>query len=296
MLIPFVKMHGLGNDYIYIDDRAEDMSDPSEVARVVSNRHRGIGGDGIILIRHSQDADIQMRMFNADGSEAEMCGNGIRCLAKYVVDRHLVDADSFVIETKAGNLAVTCEKGQDQTVKNVTVSMGEPVLVCEDIPAVIGNVHPRSRIVNHAIDLSEFGFDPHSIRSGGVEPFMTLVSMGNPHAIVYCEDVSAVHLSTVGPRFEVHPAFPNRMNLHLVEVVGPHAITMRTWERGSGITEACGTGACAACVAGILSERHLRKVEVTLPGGVLHVKWPEAHQEVQMRGSATEVFEGHIEI
>ena len=296
MIVSFVKMHGLGNDYIYIDDRAEEITDPSACARVVSDRHRGIGGDGLILIRNSEEADIRMRMFNADGSEAEMCGNGIRCLAKYVVDHGVLNSDSFHIQTKAGILAATCEKGPEGKVDNVTVSMGEPILICEEIPAIIDDAHPRSRIVNHAIDLSEFGFDNHSIRRSGVVPEMTLVSMGNPHAVIYCEDVSAIDLERVGPTFEVHPAFPNRINLHVVELCGPHAVTMRTWERGSGITEACGTGACAVCVAGILSERHLRKVEVTLPGGVLHVEWAEAHHEVLMRGSATEVFQGQIEL
>ena len=266
------------------------------MARELSDRHRSIGGDGIILIRNSDVADIRMKMFNADGSEAEMCGNGIRCLAKYVVDRGILTADSFKVETGAGILGVACTRGTGNVVDEVTVSMGEPVLRCEEIPALIEDAHPRSRISHHPITLSEFGFDERSVRGGGVEPFLTLVSMGNPHAVIYCQDPWKVDLERVGSRFEVHPAFPNRINLHLVQIDGPHAITMRTWERGSGITEACGTGACAACVAGILAERHLRKVEVTLPGGVLHLEWPEAHQDVLMRGPATEEFRGEVEV
>ena len=297
MSVKFTKMHGLGNDYLFVDARNEPLSDPVSAARALSDRHRGIGSDGLILVLEAEGdtAHARMQMFNADGSEAEMCGNGIRCMAKYLVDREISIACPLLIETQAGELALEWSLGSDGTVQDVTVSMGAPILECGRIPARLDGIAPEQRVIDHEIELAEFGFDPASILRGGVEPLLSLVSMGNPHAILYCTDIDLVDLAVAGEVFEHHSAFPNRINVHLVEVSTPAKIRMRSWERGSGLTQACGTGACAACVAGVLSRRHERSITATLPGGDLRLEWASEDAPVRMSGPAVEVFQGEAD-
>ena len=272
----FTKMHGIGNDYVYVDGFAEPVADPAEVARRVSDRHFGIGADGLILILPSEAADVRMRMFNADGSEAQMCGNGIRCLAKYVHDHGLSDADPLRVETAAGIKAVQLTLGPDGKVAAATVDMGEPILTPADIPVDLDG----SRAVNVPLEVGADVFD------------MTCVSMGNPHAVIYVPDAAAVELERLGPAIENHPLFPERVNVHFVQVRSHEEVTMRTWERGSGITLACGTGASAVCVAGVLTGQGARSILAQLPGGDLRLEWRKADNRVYMTGPAEEVFRG----
>lgn len=297
MNMRFVKMHGLGNDYLFVDAFQEPVVDPAALSRLVSDRHRGLGSDGLILVMPplGTTAQARMRMFNADGSEGEMCGNGIRCLAKFMVDRGLSTAQPLRVETGAGELQLDWVRGGDGMVSEVSVSMGEPRLAGKDIPALIEGRSGAEQVVDHPIDLVAFGFDPKSVREGGVVPRLTLVSMGNPHAVLRVADPDAVDLASIGPRFEHHAAFPNRINLHLVRVDDEVSVTMRTWERGSGLTQACGTGACAVCVAGVLGDWHGRSVTATLPGGRLDLEWPGPDAPVRMTGPATMVFECEID-
>ncbi|MCH2161973.1 MAG: diaminopimelate epimerase [Phycisphaerales bacterium] len=292
-----VKMHGLGNDYLFLDAGRHPVEDPAAVSRLVSDRHRGLGSDGLILVLPPRDSsmDGRMRMFNADGSEGEMCGNGIRCLAKYLVDRGYSTANPLRVETAGGERLLSWSRGEDGKVGEVSVAMGQPILAQQEIPAQLVGCGAEDRVVEHPIDLAEFGFDETSCSRGGVEPRLTLVSMGNPHAIVYADAPEEVDLASVGMRFERHPAFPHRINLHLVRVDGDDAVSMRTWERGSGLTQACGTGACAACVAGALGGRHAGSIVATLPGGQLALEWPGDGAEVRMTGPAVEVYEIEID-
>jgi len=273
--IRFTKMHGIGNDYIYVDVRDQTVADPVALAREVSDRHFGIGGDGLILIGPSDTADASMRIFNADGSEAEMCGNGIRCVAKYARDHGLTDADDVRIETRAGvrTIRVAIENGR---VVRARVDMGEPLLLRREIP-VIGPADER------CIDAP--------LRVGAEEIVATCVSMGNPHCIIFVSDVESIPLDVIGPQIERHEAFPERINVHFVQVRSRGEVRMRTWERGSGITLACGTGASAVCVAGALTGRTDRAVLVHLPGGDLDLEWAEDNR-VFMTGPAAEVFTG----
>ena len=285
----FTKMHGLGNDYVYVNCFEEKIDDPVGLAGVVSDRHRGVGGDGLILIGPSQVADVRMRIFNADGSEAEMCGNGIRCVAKYSYEHKLAEAGgtfsvpggveypaSLKIETGRGVLTVGLIIDGDDKVRQVCVNMGEPILTPEDIPVGLSG----EKVVDQAIEVS------------GERLSMTCVSMGNPHAVFFCDDVGVIDLERIGPAIENHELFPNRVNVHFVQADGPAEFTMRTWERGSGITMACGTGACAVCVAGVLAGRGRRACTVQLPGGELGLNWCEQDNCVYMTGPAVEVFEG----
>ncbi|MCK4753300.1 MAG: diaminopimelate epimerase [Planctomycetes bacterium] len=285
----FTKMHGLGNDYIYVNCFEEKVEDPVELARIVSNRHKGIGADGLVLISPSQTADVQMRIFNIDGSEAEMCGNGIRCVAKYVYEHKLAAGGeafsvpgqgpcptSLNIETCNGILTVGLITDSDNKVEQVCVNMGQPILNPTDIPVDL----PGEKIVEEAIEI--FGEDL----------LMTCVSMGNPHAIFFCDDVNAIELKKIGPAIENYHLFPNRTNVHFVQVDTPTEFTMRTWERGSGITLACGTGACACAVATVLTGRGERVCTAHLPGGDLYLNWSEEDNCVYMTGPAVEVFEG----
>jgi diaminopimelate epimerase len=268
----FTKMHGLGNDYVYVDGfAAPPPADPAAVSRQVSDRHFGIGSDGLILIVPSRTADARMRMFNADGSESEMCGNGLRCVAKYVYDHGIARKPRLAIETGRGVLTVDLEIRSDR-VNRVTVDMGEPILQASDIPTKL----PGNPPVNATLD----------------EYSVTAVSMGNPHAVIFVNDVAAVPLETVGPKLENHTMFPRRANVHFVQVHSNAEVTMRTWERGSGITLACGTGACAVAVAGVLTEKTNRKVLAHLPGGDLELEWSAGDGRVYMTGPATEVFSG----
>lgn len=272
----FTKMHGLGNDYVYVNGFAEKL--PADVAALsvkVADRHFGIGGDGLILILPSERADARMRMFNADGSESEMCGNGLRCVAKYVHDHGIAKKPRLTIETGRGVLTVDLEIVNGQAAR-VRVNMGEPILQSEKIPTTL----PGDPPINAPLTV------------GGVTYHVTCASMGNPHAVIYCDDVNAVPLERVGPLLETAPEFPRRCNIHFVQVHSPNEVTMRTWERGSGITLACGTGACSVCVAGVLTGRTGTKLLAHLPGGDLELEWSDRSAPVYMTGPATEVFSG----
>lgn len=277
----FTKMQGIGNDYIYVDCvRSAPPADPAALSRAISDRHFGVGSDGLILICPSERADARMRMFNADGSESEMCGNGLRCVAKYVYDHGIARKPRLAIETGRGVLTVELVVTHDR-VSRVKVNMGEPILQASDIPTKL----PGNPPVNAALTV------------GGREFAATCVSMGNPHAVVYVgEEFFDTRdrdlVAEFGPKVEHHAAFPRRVNAHFVKVHSPSEVTMRTWERGSGITLACGTGACAVCVAGVLTGRTGRKLLAHLPGGDLELEWAEADNRVYMTGPATEVFTG----
>jgi diaminopimelate epimerase len=288
----FTKMHGAGNDYVYVDCFSEPTPEnPAELARKVSDRHFGIGGDGLILICRSDVADARMRMFNADGSEAEMCGNGVRCVAKYVYDHGLCRNRTLKIETGAGVRNFELEIADDRVCR-VRVDMGEPILQPALIPVELPGNFTEDRIVNLSADT----YIPLSAAASwktdcGWDSRMTCVSMGNPHMVVYCSKVEAVPLTVLGPYFERLAIFPKRINVHFVQVVSPEEVVVRTWERGSGITLACGTGACAVCVAGALADRTARKITAHLPGGDLLLEWA-ADNHVYMTGGAVEVFCG----
>lgn len=289
----FTKMHGAGNDYIYVNC-FEDPS-PSNipaVAQYVSDRHFGIGGDGLVLILPSDVADARMRMFNADGSEAEMCGNAIRCVAKYVYDHGIRKSETLTIETGAGVLALELEV-ENGLVHRVRVDMGIPILDSLGIPTLLpgdpGRATPFPVEGGAVIDarLEVEGLDAPLLA--------TCVSMGNPHCVTFVESLSDHWVLDIGPRIECHAAFPNRVNAEFVEVVNPHELNMRVWERGSGETWACGTGACAVGVAGVLSGRTERKVIIHLLGGDLEIEWAD-NQHVFKTGPAVEVFSGEVEV
>jgi diaminopimelate epimerase len=282
-------MHGLGNDYVYVDCFKQRIKNPDKLAQVLSDRHFGIGGDGLILIGRSKKADAQMRIFNADGSEAEMCGNGIRCVAKYVYDYELAKGSkkfsvpgqkpfgaSLKIETGNGILTVGLVLDDDGWVERVCVNMGEPILSARDIPVKL----PAREIIDQPMMFKNRAF------------MMTCVSMGNPHAVFFRDDVATIDVEKFGPIIENHGIFPNRINAHFVQVKKKSELTIRTWERGSGATLACGTGACACCVAGVLTRRTNRVVTAHLPGGDLELNWCEDDNCVYMTGPAVEVFQG----
>ena len=277
----FTKMHGLGNDYVYLDCvRHAVTADPAALAIAVSDRHFGIGSDGLILICKSEVADARMRMFNSDGSESEMCGNGLRCVAKFVHDHGIAAKQKLAIETGRGVLTVELKIANGKA-DRVRVNMGEPILESAKIPTTL----PGDPPVNA------------SFEAGGKTFVGTCVSMGNPHVVIYPEDSYFVAqprdlVAEFGPLIENAPEFPRRINAHFVKVHSAGEVTMRTWERGSGITLACGTGACAVCVAGVLTGRTGRKLLAHLPGGDLELEWSEADNCVYMTGPATEVFTG----
>jgi diaminopimelate epimerase len=273
----FTKMHGIGNDYVYVNCFKEQVDDPSKLAIRVSDRHFGVGSDGLILICPSQVADFRMAMYNADGSEGAMCGNGIRCVAKYVYDYGLTDQTKISVETKSGikYLDLTLEDGKVSLVK---VNMGAPELD----PARIPVVSDKGRVVAEPIRIGEETYQ------------MTCVSMGNPHAVVYLEDVKGLAIETIGPKFENHPCFPDRVNTEFVHVLDEHTVEMRVWERGSGETLACGTGACAVTVASILNGYVSGEVTVKLLGGDLKISWDQEENLVYMTGPATVVFDGEL--
>ncbi len=285
----FTKMHGIGNDYVYVDCvRQKPPADPAALARAVSDRHFGVGSDGLILICPSERADARMRMFNADGSESEMCGNGIRCVAKFVHDHGIATKPHLKIETGRGVLALDLEVQNGKAVR-VRVNMGEPILDAPKIPTTLPGNPPGGPVIDVQY---VFGGAP-----GYLWPKVTCVSMGNPHAVFYPGDAffePGKHdpVASYGPLVENAAIFPRRINVHFVKVHSPSEVTMRTWERGSGITLACGTGACAVCVAGVLTGRTARKLLAHLPGGDLELEWSEADNCVHMTGPATEVFTG----
>ena len=275
----FTKMHGLGNDYVYVNGFQEKIENPSEVAKYVSDRHFGIGSDGLILINPSEVADFEMEMYNADGSRGEMCGNGIRCVAKYVYDYGLTDQTQISVETLGGikYLDLTVQDGKVALVK---VDMGSPILKPECIP-----IRAEGDIVVN-----------EPIVAGRIEYRMTGVSMGNPHAVVYMDQIQDLDIERIGPLFENHERFPNRINTEFVKFIDRHTLEMRVWERGSGETMACGTGACAVAVASVLNGLTEEKVTVRLLGGDLQIEWDREKDKVYMTGPATTVFDGEIDI
>jgi len=277
----FTKMHGIGNDYVYVNGFDQHVADPARVTIAVSPRHTGIGADGLILILPSDKADVRMRMFNADGSEGEMCGNGVRCVAKYAFDHGLSKSNPMKIETGRGVLSLAMQT-KNGKVDQVTVNMDHPILDLPKIPVDSEKTVSGAREHEYRISISQ----------GNDWVAATFVSMGNPHAVIYTRDVKELELTRIGPTLEHHKAFPRRMNIHWVEVISESEVIMRTWERGSGITLACGTGACAVCVAGVLTGRTARKIIAHLPGGDLHLEWRESDNNVYMTGPATEVFTG----
>jgi diaminopimelate epimerase len=289
--IHFVKMQGAGNDYVYIDCFAEPTpADPATLAPRIADRHFGIGGDGLVLVMPSTVASARMRMFNADGSESEMCGNGVRCVSHLVVSRGRAPAGPVTIETGRGvlTLDVTPEGPRRSRVR---VDMGEPLLSAAEIPVMVAEHAIATG--GHVVDAVCAAIGPPEAwwKEAGLDPRMTCVSMGNPHVTFYCRDVACVPLESIGPRIETHAIFPRRVNVHFVEVQSPERVRMRTWERGSGITMACGTGASAVCVSGVLSGRSGRRIVAEVPGGVLELEWA-ASGNVFMTGPAEEVFEG----
>jgi diaminopimelate epimerase len=275
----FTKMQGAGNDYIYVDCFAETPpEDLSTLARAMSHRHFGVGGDGLILIRPSERADARMQMLNADGSESEMCGNGIRCVAKYVFDHGIATKPSLKIETGAGLLDLTVEVGSDGRVSSVTVDMGAPELDVGQIPTTVA---ADGHVVSHTVDFSGRKFD------------VTCVSMGNPHCVIFVESATDDLVLGIGPIIETDPRFPNRTNVEFVEVISRREVRQRTWERGSGETWACGTGASAVCVAGVLTGMTDHTIVNHLLGGDLQLRWDQSTRHVMMTGGAEEVFSGH---
>lgn len=275
----FTKMHGLGNDYVYVNCFEEKIDNPPAVARFVSDRHFGIGSDGLIMINPSKTADFEMEMYNADGSRGEMCGNGIRCVAKYVYDYGLTDKTQISVETLGGikYLDLTVEDGKVSLVK---VDMGKPELEADLIPII----SEREQVIDEPIEVD------------GKEYHMTGVSMGNPHAVIYVDDVKGLDLEKIGPKFENHERFPKRINTEFVHCIDRQTVEMRVWERGSGETLACGTGACAVAVSSILNNLTDTQVTVKLLGGDLQIEWGREKDRVFMTGPATVVFDGVIDI
>lgn len=278
-IMEFTKMHGIGNDYVYVNCFKETVDNPSEVAIKVSDRHFGIGSDGLILIKPSDVADGKMEMYNADGSQGAMCGNGIRCVAKYMYDYGITDKTSISVETKSGikYLDLNLKNGKVDTVK---VNMGAPFLKASEIPVL----SEKEQVINEPVMVD------------GKEWKITCVSMGNPHAVTYIEDVKNLEIEKIGPKFENHEIFPDRVNTEFVHVMNRNTVEMRVWERGSGETYACGTGACAVAVASILNGLTEDEVTVKLLGGDLKIFWDREKNRVYMTGTATKVFDGEIDL
>ena len=272
----FTKMHGIGNDYIYFDCTKETIENPEALAVKLSDRHTGVGGDGIILILPSDKADFRMRMFNADGSEGKMCGNGTRCIAKYVYDRGLTDKTEITLETLGGikHISILAKNGKAES---ISVDMGAPILEAKAVP-VLWN---KKRVIHEKYTLD------------GVDYYFTCVSMGNPHVVIYVDDTVSFPLETVGPQIENLKIFPEKVNVEFIKVIHDHMLEMRVWERGSGETMACGTGACAAVVASVLNGICKKGEEITvkLRGGDLYITYDDT---VMMRGPAAFVFDGTL--
>lgn len=271
----FTKMQGTGNDYVYVNGFDQEICQPCQLARKISDRHFGVGSDGLVLILPSAIADVRMRMFNPDGTEAEMCGNASRCVGKYVYENGLVRKNIISLETRAGvKLLHLSILGNEVTA--VTVDMGEPILTPELVPVSLGKERCLGEVLT--VDDQEYA--------------ITAVSMGNPHAVIFMENVDSLELPVIGPKFETHTAFPQKTNTEFIEVLSSTHIKMRVWERGTGETLACGTGACAAVVACVLNGLTDRKVTVDLKGGTLFVEWNEGNNHVFMTGPAVTVFTG----
>ena len=275
----FTKMHGTGNDYIYVNGLVETIENPAEFAIQYSDRHKGIGSDGLVMILASETCDFRMRMFNADGSESEMCGNASRCIGKYVYDKGLTNKTTLTLETLAGVKVLQLFIGADQKVEKVTVDMGEPILDAALIPVT----SDKNRVINEPLAFnSEIRYN------------ITTVSMGNPHAVIFTTDILQLDLPKIGPVIENATIFPRRTNTEFIEVLTKNHVKMRVWERGSGETMACGTGACASVVAGVLNGLISRRTTVELLGGELTIEWKEEDNHVYLTGGATTVFEGEI--
>ena len=277
--IKFTKMQGLGNDYVYINGFEENVADPVTLARRISDRHFGVGSDGLVMILPSLTADVRMRMFNADGSEAEMCGNAVRCVGKYARERGLASSDVVNVETRAGIKRVELLR-QEKTIHAAMVDMGEPDLTPAHIPVLIQDGGETSSFVARPVEID------------GVIWSVTAVSMGNPHAVIFLPDIDGLDLCSIGPKFECHRLFPQRVNTEFVEVCDRHRVRMRVWERGAGETLACGTGACAVAVACRCNGLTENDIDVELRGGVLHIQWETSSNHVFMTGKATTVFDG----
>ncbi len=279
MKMKFTKMHGCGNDYVYVDCTKEMIDNPEKVSEIVSDRHFGIGSDGLILICPSDVADFRMAMYNADGSEGKMCGNGVRCIAKYVYDYGLTDKDKISIETKGGikYLDLTIEDGKVSLVK---VNMGAPILKSADVP----------------VKSDKDTFVDETIEVDGKKYKVTCVSMGNPHAVTFIDDTAGLEIEKIGPEFEKHELFPDRINTEFVQVLNRKEVNMRVWERGSGETLACGTGTCATVVACVLNDKTDDEITVHVLGGDIIVKYDREENTVWMTGPAAVVFDGEITI
>lgn len=275
----FTKMEGCGNDYVYVNGFEEKIDNPNEVAIAVSDRHFGIGSDGLIIINPSEVADFKMCMYNADGSEGKMCGNGIRCVAKYVYDFKLTDKDVITVETLSGikTLKLNVENGK---VKTVRVNMGAPILECDKVPVK----YDDEKMINKPVKVDGKTFN------------ITCVSMGNPHAVTFINDTDNLEIEKIGPKFETHKLFPKKINTEFAQIVDRNTIKMRVWERGAGETLACGTGACATMVAANLNGLVDDEADLVLLGGTLHIKWDKNENKVYMTGPAKFVFDGTITI
>lgn len=277
----FIKMHGCGNDYIYVDCTKEDLVNESELSIKLSDRRFGIGSDGLILIRNSDVADFKMSIFNADGSEAKMCGNGVRCVGKFVYDNGLTDKEEVRVETLSG-IKILKLNVKDGKVATVEVDMGAPIVKAQLVPAI--SPSGRDEIIDEDISVE------------GVSYKVTCVSMGNPHCITFVEDTKSLNLEKIGPGFEHHKMFPDRVNTEFIQVISRNEINMRVWERGSGETFACGTGACASVVACVLNGLTDDEVKVNLVGGELFIKYDREADAVFMTGPATTVYKGVVEL
>ncbi|HEX3038361.1 MAG TPA: diaminopimelate epimerase [Oscillospiraceae bacterium] len=275
----FTKMQGIGNNYLYFNCFENPIMNPSELSIKLSDVHFGVGSDGIILIEPSEKADCKMDIYNADGSRAMMCGNGIRCVGKYVYERGLVKKDVITVDTRSGVKTLYLDV-QNGIVKSVKVNMGEPDLVAKTIPVIFS----KDQIIDEPITVDN------------KEYRITCVSMGNPHCVIFVDDVDRIDLEKIGPKFEFLPIFPERVNTEFVQIISNTEAKMRVWERGSGETWACGTGTCATVVASALNEKTGRKVLVHLNGGALNIDWDEKSNEVFMQGPAEFIFDGTIEI
>lgn len=278
--IDFTKMHGTGNDYVYVDCTKNEIEDGTELSKFVSDRHFGVGSDGLILIKKSDVADFKMDMYNADGSKGEMCGNGIRCVGKYVYDNGLTDKTTVTIETLAGIKTIELYL-KDGKVDSVLVNMGSPELKASQIPVIF----PKEQMINEPMEVDGSIFR------------VTCVSMGNPHCVIFTdEDTRTLDLPHIGPFFENHPTFPQRVNTEFANILDKKNIRMRVWERGSGETLACGTGACATAVAAVVNGLTDDEVTIHLLGGNLTVRYDQENNTVWLKGPATTVFTGHIDI
>ena len=271
----FTKMQGIGNDYVYLNGFSPLPLDLSRLSRQISDRHFGVGADGLVVIMPSETCDFRMRMFNPDGSEAEMCGNASRCIGKYVYDKGLTTKTDLTLETLAGVKHLTLHLNGN-IVERVTVDMGEPILSSQDIPVAL----PMSYVVSYPLEIENISFD------------VTCVSMGNPHAVIFVDDMSRYDLHHIGALIEHYPLFPRRTNVEFVEILSPDSLKMRVWERGTGETMACGTGACASLVAAVLNGKSRRQATLHLQGGDLQIEWNEKDNHVYMTGDAVTVFEG----